>query len=85
MHNIGAKVVEIKGEDLRKIKQEILTFPKIHSVAQQGVRLRVLVDNEITQPIEYLQHKITTKNMTLNITRPSLEDVFVVVTGDKNK
>ncbi len=81
MQNLGATVVEVKGSHLRTLKKEILTLPTIHSVAQQGIRLRVLVDNKIDDPVNYLKQKIQQKDTQFQITHPSLEDVFVIVTG----
>ncbi len=81
MQNLGATVVEVKGSHLRTLKKEILTLPTIHSVAQQGIRLRVLVDNKIDDSVNYLKQKIQQKDTQFQITHPSLEDVFVIVTG----
>jgi ABC-2 type transport system ATP-binding protein len=81
MQGIGATVVEVKAPHLRQIKSQLLTFEKIKSVAQQGVRLRVLVDKSIAQPIEYIKQQIGNKNLECNLAHPSLEDVFVTVTG----
>ncbi|HFB65092.1 MAG TPA: ABC transporter ATP-binding protein [Aeromonadales bacterium] len=81
MQNLGATVVEVKGSHLRTLKKEILTLPTIHSVAQQGIRLRVLVDDKIDDPVNYLKQKIQQKDTQFQITHPSLEDVFVIVTG----
>lgn len=81
MHEIGARVVEVKGKHLRQLKTRLLAFEEIKSVAQQGIRLRVLVDNKISKPIEFIQNKITDDQLECNMAHPSLEDVFVNVTG----
>jgi len=81
MHDIGAQVVEVKGKHLRQLKTKLLSFDEIKSVAQQGIRLRVLVDKNITNPIEFIQNKITDEPLECNMAHPSLEDVFVTVTG----
>lgn len=82
MQEIGAHVVEVKGTHLRQLKTRLLTFPKVKSVAQQGIRLRVLVDKNILNPIEYIQAKMTGEQLECNRAHPSLEDVFVTVTGN---
>ncbi len=82
MQDIGAHVVEVKGKQLRQLKTKLLTFDEIKSVAQQGIRLRVMVDKTITNPIEFIQNKITDESLECNNAHPSLEDVFVTVTGN---
>jgi ABC-2 type transport system ATP-binding protein len=82
MQGIGASVVEVKANHLRQIKSQLLTFDKIKSVAQQGVRLRVLVDKSIAQPIDYIKQQMGNESLECNLAHPSLEDVFVTVTGN---
>ncbi len=84
MASIGASVVEISHPDLRKLKQSLLKLPQIISAAQLGARLRVLVDESITEPMLFLAQQnpaLTTDKLA--IVRPSLEDVFVTATGGK--
>jgi ABC-2 type transport system ATP-binding protein len=82
MHEIGAQVVEVKGNHLRLIKSQLLKFPEVKSVAQQGIRLRVLVNKIIANPIEFIQAKMNDEQLECNMAHPSLEDVFVTVTGN---
>lgn len=85
MDNMAAHVVEIASNDLRNVKQQLLTVPKIVSVAQLGAHLRVLVQKELDDPIAYLRKQNLIPNQDkMLIVRPSLEDVFVTCTG-KNK
>jgi len=81
MNDIGANVVEIKGSHLRPLKSRLLTLPHIKSVAQQGIRLRVLIDADVIKPIEYIKNIIQDESLEYNMAHPSLEDVFVTVTG----
>lgn len=85
MHNINAQVVEVKGEHLRQLKTHLLALDGINSVAQQGIRLRVLVDNHIKKPIEFIQQHFSSVSLECNLAHPSLEDVFVTVTGEHSK
>jgi ABC-2 type transport system ATP-binding protein len=84
MDEMGANVVEIGGENLRQLKQALIELPEIISAAQQGVRLRVLVDDAIAEPIKWLntQTAIAQSEYEMRLVRPSLEDVFVTTTGD---
>jgi len=84
MNNLGAAVVEIIDTDLRSLKQALLKQTSIISAAQLGARLRVLVDDSVSDPIAFLmaQNQALSKQQ-LTLARPSLEDVFVIATGDK--
>lgn len=78
MQNMGANVVEVAAPDLRQLKQNLLQLPEIISAAQLGARLRVLVDDRITDPNSFLiQQGVITAKDELTRVRPSLEDVFV--------
>ncbi len=82
MQQMGVNVVEVKASNLRKLKEQLIARPEIRSAAQLGVRLRVLIHREIENPIEWLKTiEPSLQNAELVIARPSLEDVFVTVTG----
>ena len=84
MDEMGANVVEIGGTGLRRLKQALVELPEIISAAQQGIRLRVLVDDASTEPVEWLkqQSSISSGEYELRVVRPSLEDVFITSTED---
>ncbi len=84
MDQMGAHVVEIASSDLRTLKQQLMNdLSSVISVAQLGTRLRVLIKNTITDPLEYLtRQKNITPDDALTLVRPSLEDVFVTCTGE---
>ena len=83
MRNMKANVVEVRGENLRQLKAQLLQIPKVLSVAQQGVQLRVLVDKSEADPLGWLQTAgpAALQHSQLASIRPSLEDVFVMSTG----
>ncbi len=82
MKNMGAQVVEITSLNLRQLKQSLITLPDVISAAQLGTRLRVLVKNNISDPVVYLsQQSCIRSDDDLLLVRPSLEDVFVTSTG----
>lgn len=82
MSTMSAQVVEIAAADLRHIKDSLTKLPEVISAAQLGSHLRVLVKQEVDQPIALLKQQPCI-NLTDNlaIVRPSLEDVFVSCTG----
>lgn len=87
MQAMGASVIEIAGTHLRQLKSQVLKLDKVRSAAQQGIRLRVLVDKSISEPLTWLQRNLHDQNaleseLHLNLAHPSLEDVFVLLTGD---
>lgn len=79
MQNMGARVFEISGDDLRALKTRLISQPQVISAAQLGTRLRVLVRKSEPQPQQWLQQQL--RNQTSDEVRPSLEDVFVSCTG----
>ncbi|WP_408633477.1 ABC transporter ATP-binding protein [Photobacterium marinum] len=82
MQNMGVNVVEVQADQLRKLKADLLRRPEIRSAAQLGIRLRVLVNQNIEEPISWLRQQIPyLNNAEMAIARPSLEDVFVTSTG----
>lgn len=80
MAEMGVTVVEIKAPGLRQLKERLLALNDVRSAAQQGVRLRVLVANAQPDPVAYLRAYVL-DDAELSLVHPSLEDVFVTVTG----
>ena len=84
MEEMAANVVEIGGRDLRRVKQELIGLDQVVSAAQQGLRLRVLVSKSVSEPVAWLRtHSVVSGDYELRLVRPSLEDVFVMSTGDE--
>ncbi|MCL2917329.1 ABC transporter ATP-binding protein [Shewanella litorisediminis] len=81
MQAMGARVVEIGGQDLRTLKQQLLTEAPVLSAAQIGSRLRVLIRSQIDDPVAWLGQRVGAREM--DEVRPSLEDVFVTCTGQR--
>lgn len=86
MKQMGANVVELEdsvdGEDLRALKSRLVQLPAVISAAQLGTRLRVLISNEVAEPLQYLQ-LLMSEPRQMQTSRPSLEDVFVSCTGGR--
>jgi ABC-2 type transport system ATP-binding protein len=83
MRDMGVNIVEVNSPQLRALKKKLLATKAVRSAAQLGVRLRVLIYQDITDPIQWL--KTTFPELAqaeMNLARPSLEDVFVCVTGE---
>ncbi|PIW62336.1 ABC transporter ATP-binding protein [Shewanella sp. CG12_big_fil_rev_8_21_14_0_65_47_15] len=81
MAAMGARVVEVSGDDLRTLKQSLISEPAVLSAAQIGSRLRVLVRSDIEEPLAWLKPKVASR--TMEEVRASLEDVFVTCTGGR--
>lgn len=82
MQQMGVNVVEIKAPALRTLKTQLLGLAQVRSAAQLGIRLRVLIYRDVSDPIGWLRQTFPDLNRAeLTISRPSLEDVFVTVTG----
>ncbi len=85
MQQLGVQIVEVKARDLRGLKARLLSCRDVHSAAQLGMRLRVLIDKTINDPRGWLrQHFAELAVAELTLVRPTLEDVFVSVTGGRS-
>ncbi|EIP0119019.1 MULTISPECIES: ABC transporter ATP-binding protein [Vibrio] len=83
MAQMGVNIVEVKADNLRELKEKVIRREEVRSVAQLGIRLRILIHQHIEQPIEWLTQTFPElEGSEMNIARPSLEDVFVSVTGE---
>ncbi|PQJ70402.1 ABC transporter ATP-binding protein [Vibrio jasicida] len=82
MAQMGVNIVEVKADNLRELKEKVIQREEVRSAAQLGIRLRILIHQHIEQPIEWLTQTFPElEGCEMNIARPSLEDVFVSVTG----
>jgi ABC-2 type transport system ATP-binding protein len=82
MSAMGARVIEVSGEELRPLKQRLIAQAPVLSAAQIGSRLRVLVDEAIADPLSWMAGHVAGRS--LEEVRPSLEDVFVTCTGERH-
>ncbi|WP_299692728.1 ABC transporter ATP-binding protein [uncultured Vibrio sp.] len=84
MAQMGVKVVEVKTDQLRQLKDRLIQHCNVRSAAQIGARLRILIDEQVTDPIEWMKNTFPelADVEDINLARPSLEDVFVCVTGE---
>jgi ABC-2 type transport system ATP-binding protein len=80
-------VVEVESGRPQQVHDLLDNKPDITSVTQLGTRIRVLVGKTVPDPVAYVQSLLHTGTVTakVNLTRPSLEDVFVSNTGDNRK
>ncbi|MFV8454606.1 ABC transporter ATP-binding protein [Vibrio owensii] len=83
MAQMGVNIVEVKADNLRELKEKVIQREEVRSAAQLGIRLRILIHQHIEEPIEWLTQTFPElEGCEMNIARPSLEDVFVSVTGE---
>ncbi|MBL4910559.1 MAG: ABC transporter ATP-binding protein [Alteromonadaceae bacterium] len=83
MANMNAHVIEVLADNIRELKNQLLSLTDVISAAQLGARLRVLVNKKVTNPIAFLKQLPFAKQIKqAEIVRPSLEDVFVTCTGE---
>lgn len=82
MSSMGVNIIEVKAEKLRELKEKLVQRQEVRSAAQLGIRLRILIDQHVERPIDWLKQTFPElQNAEMNHARPSLEDVFVSVTG----
>lgn len=80
--NINGHVIEIENADMQGIREILLRVPRVLSVTQLGVRLRVLVEHTVNDAAGLIQDELrkTHREIKANSVRASLEDVFVAAT-----
>ncbi|GHA06284.1 ABC transporter ATP-binding protein [Oceanisphaera arctica] len=85
MNGMGVTVMEVAAPGLRELKTRLLALDEVRSAAQLGLRLRVLVDGDITDPVGWLRQRLSelATGAEINRVRPNLEDVFVSCTGGR--
>lgn len=83
MANMPANVIEVSTDNLRQLKQQLVALPEVVSASQLGAHLRVLVDKSIVDPMAFLKRShIMPSQTAMHLVRASLEDVFVLSTGN---
>ncbi|MDX1266245.1 MAG: ABC transporter ATP-binding protein [Oceanisphaera sp.] len=85
MNEMGVSVLEVAAPALRELKTRLLALAEVSSVAQLGLRLRVLVDAQVADPVGWLCRRLPEllSAAEVNRVRPNLEDVFVSCTGGR--
>ncbi|WP_298719437.1 ABC transporter ATP-binding protein [uncultured Oceanisphaera sp.] len=83
MNGMGVTVLEVAAPGLRELKARLLALDEVRSAAQLGLRLRVLVDGTVADPVGWLRQRLPEldSGAEINRVRPNLEDVFVSCTG----
>jgi ABC-2 type transport system ATP-binding protein len=78
----GMHILEVIADDPYRAQTAIGERAEIASVTQLGVRLRVLIPEHHTNPVEIVQEALADRQVSgeAHMATPSLEDVFVAVT-----
>jgi ABC-2 type transport system ATP-binding protein len=83
---LDAAVVEMECADPRAARRMLTGHPEILGVTQLGLRLRVLLDRALSDPLEHVRTLLDGQEYEARVTHASLEDVFVSATrGDFRK
>ena len=82
MQNIDAHVIDIEAEDLRAARSTLEAIPTVLSVAQIGTHLHALLSIDEAAPEERVRSAFAADHIRgrTDLTRASLEDVFVAAT-----
>lgn len=83
MEDMQAVVVEVEAPQSRRVRAALMAVPEVLSVAQLGMRLRVLIRLDCADPVGIVQRALVEAAISgeARRTRPSLEDVFVTATS----
>lgn len=86
-NNIGMHIVEVDTANPTQTQSLLNRLPRVFSVTQLGMRLRVLIPDSEPEPLTYINQCLL-KNHIQAVTQTvaaSLEDVFVAATQRANK
>ena len=77
-------VVEVLAKDTQAAQTELRKLPEVVSVTQLGLRLRVLIPESISDPLERVNRLFALRKLEADseLVSASLEDVFVAATLD---
>lgn len=80
----GMSVVEVLAKDTQAAQTELRKLPEVVSVTQLGLRLRVLIPESISDPLERVNRLFALRKLEADseLVSASLEDVFVAATLD---
>ena len=83
---IGMSIVEVLADDPYAAQVAIESEPQVISVTQLGVRLRVLIPVNFTDPLKIINDRLILNSITARteMVAASLEDVFVAVTQKRD-
>ncbi len=85
-NQIDASIIIVESDQPRRVGKLLEAESFVHSSAQIGNVLRVMVSKDQALPDQAVREVITKAGMNLSechITKPGLEDVFVAATRDK--
>lgn len=79
---ICVNVVEVIADNANQARQALQCIPQAASVTQLGIRLRVLIPKEVSEPAALVQKILQEHRVAAQVSQvmPSIEDVFVAVT-----
>jgi ABC-2 type transport system ATP-binding protein len=83
----GMSIIEVLADDPYHAQTAISTIPEVASVTQLGVRLRVLIPDQVADALGLVENALAAHGIDADthITDASLEDVFVAVTLEPEK
>ena len=84
--DIRAQVVVVESDTPRKVSKLLDAQPFVHSTAQIGATLRVMVEQQLEDAAEQTERVVSAAGLRLHsskIVRPNLEDVFVAATQER--
>ena len=82
MDELPLHVVEVSTREIEKARAALHALPETRSLAQLGLRLHVLIDQEVADPAANVRAALAAAGIAAEVgrTRASLEDVFVAAT-----
>ncbi len=82
MADLPLQVIEVQAREVDRARGELHGLPQVRSLAQLGLRLRVLVDRDTPDAAGLVRDRLSRAGIDAHVeaTRANLEDVFVAAT-----
>lgn len=82
MDELPLQVIEVQAKDVDGARRELHTLPEVRSLAQLGLRLHVLIDQDVPDAAGRVRDTLARAGIAAEVeaTRANLEDVFVAAT-----
>jgi ABC-2 type transport system ATP-binding protein len=83
MDELPSPVIEIESADVQAVRRAFEGRAEVHSVAQLGLKLHLLVDRQVADPAAWARSVLSESGVEAHVeqTRANLEDVFVAATS----
>lgn len=83
--HLGSRIFQVDGQDIASARHALRGLPEVLTTTRIGLSLRVMLKPGDVHDEAWLAEKMPGCELTIKTVEPSMEDVFVMVTQDRDK